>query len=430
MGKNLFVHVKRVHGMSKQEYVLKFEDVGFKIEKCGWCDKDAVPDVFWDGISFKFIYNKYLCNDSLCKTSRKKHNVKSYYAVERTYKLSPEEAKKRVSLTSPFHKDFHLLNGSSYEKFQDNASFESFQKRYGNDAELKFNEYREKISFRNSLDGYKFKYGDLDGLARWKKCCQSKAITIERYLKSFSPGDAKEKIESWKGKIVNTKSNFIKRYGEVEGAIRFEKYICKQKQSLLQLWINKFGEEEGKKRWNDYIHSISCTLELFQCKYGEKDGLRRYVDWNNKRFDFKSGRFVSKVSLDFFEEVRRVTDFLLEFGDPEPWIYPLSGKPLKVDCLIKDLGLVVEFYGDFYHCNPRIYPDDYVVRVKNGKQITAKEKRGQDAFRQQLTLTAVPFLLVVWEKSFRSDAPGTVKSAVGIMNAIKNKEISNGCFEI
>ena len=106
--------------------------------------------------------------------------------------------------------------------------------------------------------------------------------------------ETKEHLRS----IMKGKSNldhYINRYGEIEGRNRYEDYINKLRErkgkSRLQLLIERYGQEEGRKRYENFIQSIkesrkrkgACnTLNSFIEKYGNEEGNKKYIEFSNK----------------------------------------------------------------------------------------------------------------------------------------------------
>ena len=56
--------------------------------------------------------------------------------------------------------------------------------------------------------------------------------------------------------------------------------INTSRSSSLETFINRYGEEEGTKRFNERNSKAAFTLENQILRYGEEDGTRRF---NEKR---------------------------------------------------------------------------------------------------------------------------------------------------
>jgi len=79
---------------------------------------------------------------------------------------------------------------------------------------------------------------------------------------------------------------YIKKYGEEEGKKRFDNR--KNTVNTLEWYVNNFGEEEGKRRYDDKNKNIGKSsvgknsLEGFIKRYGEIDGKIKYEEFVNK----------------------------------------------------------------------------------------------------------------------------------------------------
>lgn len=106
--------------------------------------------------------------------------------------------------------------------------------------------------------------------------------------------------------------SFIRRHGEEEGKRKYEEYKKRQaytcsKEYMMgekgmteEEWnqfnanractkwnfIKRYGEELGKKKWKEYCELESyagCSIEYFIDKYGEKEGAKKYSEVNAKK---------------------------------------------------------------------------------------------------------------------------------------------------
>lgn len=66
----------------------------------------------------------------------------------------------------------------------------------------------------------------------------------------------------------------------------------------------------------------------------------------------------------------------------------------NVDFLNKETKHIIEIHGDYWHCNPAIYPDDFVHPYF---KMTAKERRNLDEQRKQYLELLGYTVTVVWE---------------------------------
>ena len=112
---------------------------------------------------------------------------------------------------------------------------------------------------------------------------------------------------------------------------------------------------------------------------------------------------VSKLESKIFESLLTKCNFL------EPNCYfiskkqtffknPITGRNYYVDFYDKKLNLIIEVLGDFWHCNPEKYSENYIHPYL---KMTAKEIWEKDNKRKQeiINLTGAEFI-EIWEKDW------------------------------
>lgn len=78
------------------------------------------------------------------------------------------------------------------------------------------------------------------------------------------------------------------------------------------------------------------------------------------------------------------------------------------------MNIAFEFDGTYWHCDPRFYAPDYIMKVKN---ITAKEIWEKDAEKDQLCLDKNVILYRVKEYDWKNDKDRIkqeIKNLIGI----------------
>ena len=172
-------HVKRIHKISLYNYVEKYYKnltPDIIIEKCGFCNNDAIQNHIIDHIKLQYSKNYndgYFCNTDGCKQKislnilKCDYNKKSFEHIgseaiflSGKYKISLEDAKK---MKSPFR----MIK----EEYKTNLT--GYILRYGEEEGLKkYNERCQKISKSNSKIWYIDKFGQIEGEIRWNSYIQ------------------------------------------------------------------------------------------------------------------------------------------------------------------------------------------------------------------------------------------------------------------
>lgn len=83
------------------------------------------------------------------------------------------------------------------------------------------------------------------------------------------------------------------------------------------------------------------------------------------------------------------------------WFFP--------DVIDEKRKLIIEYFGDFYHCNPKIYSEDYFnPKIKK----TAREIWELDEIRIKIFINNGYNVIIIWEKDFK-------ENSADIINQIK-----------
>jgi len=78
-----------------------------------------------------------------------------------------------------------------------------------------------------------------------------------------------------------TLANCVRKYGEEKGKMFFAQYCKKQEYAGIKLeyFIEKYGLEEGTKKYYEVCSKKVLSVENFIRKYGEEEGKVRYFNY-------------------------------------------------------------------------------------------------------------------------------------------------------
>ena len=169
----------------------------------------------------------------------------------------------------------------------------------------------------------------------------------------------------------------------------------KPHRSNLMDYKIRYGEIEGERRYNDrnYKIGLANNINWYINKYGEKEGNERWAS-RIRKYEKSSGNSVSKAQLIFAEKVLNNIQFETEYT-----IYNNEGKLIFIDFFIPSRKIALEFFGDYWHCNPRKFHSEYyhkVLKMSAGDIWKRDAKRIDDIFsyfNKDITV------IVVWEGS-------------------------------
>lgn len=153
------------------------------------------------------------------------------------------------------------------------------------------------------------------------------------------------------------------------------------------------------------------TLDKLRDKYGDEEALRRWNErqekWKEKVFcdDMWIGQGRSKISDEFCNII--IERLNLTAFEKEKWIRYNKRNAFKYDLKIENL--IIEFNGDYYHCNPNIKPysdPSYFNKVK-GK--TSREVWEIDEKKRLLAVDKGFHVHIVWESDWKKDPEGCIE---------------------
>jgi hypothetical protein len=240
----------------------------------------------------------------------------------------------------------------------------------------------------------------------------SKANTTELQRKQSSPFS----IEFWKKRFPNETLEEL----NTRRSIEVKKFLSDRVVATsIQYYLNLgLSEEEAKLE----LSNKQSTFTLAKCikKHGEKQGLEVWTDrqkrWKNKVFNDKTyiGRGFSKVSDAFINTVIDKLkilnpDILLQHGSNEKFITdPELNRVYKYDLTTNDRK-IIEFNGDYWHCNPIKYESDYYHKVKKK---TAAEIWEYDCRKIEIASKYNYSVKVIWEADYNKDPEKTVEECL------------------
>lgn len=256
----------------------------------------------------------------------------------------------------------------------------------------KYNEYCN--SRKITEETLKLKYGEDEGLERWLVYKQKQAYSNTLEYKQLKYGWSKEKFDEYNKSRATTKQLSIKRYGEEIGLERWESYRNMQAYTNTKSYLGDRYEEINKRK--------GITLPNFIMKYGVSDGPIKYAEYFNSSKDF-----YSKISQKLFYEIIKYDPFKLnkcyfaEHNKEYGILDHSTGTYKKYDFVCPAVKFAIEFHGDHYHGNPKIYGPNSKLRGKGCTQILAKEVWEKDLYRSELMLKERNIqLITVWESDY------------------------------
>jgi hypothetical protein len=202
------------------------------------------------------------------------------------------------------------------------------------------------------------------------------------------------KIEYWLEKGYSEEES-LKKVSERQTT--FSKEIC----------IEKYGELEGYKIWKERQNKWINTLDSKSDE--EKMEINRKKLFNNSGY--------SKISQKLFWSIYNIfinNDIKFEELNGEVIRYDkINNKHYRYDYVDFTNKKVIEFNGDFWHCNPNFYMETHVHKIMN---ITTKELWKKDKIKNNWIKNRNYQVLVVWESEYKKYPQQTLEKCIEFIN--------------
>lgn len=301
-------------------------------------------------------------------------------------------------------------------------------KKYGITIEeycKKFNLTRQEIvcqSLRKKLSWTKKAciqmYGEREGESRWNLYRKRQAISNTFEYKKKRHGWSQKKFKEYNLSRASTKSNFIKRYGKNIGSKKWEEYCRLQSYngSSEEYFIEKYGLKKGSAIWSDICKKKSNTLETFINRYGLNEGKKRFQSYMDNRVIYYSA--ISQELFDILAEDKKLSDDIYyATKNKEYSVYDKNNQRIYFyDFVDVKSKKCIEFNGDHFHGNPELYKEDECPNPFK-KDLTCREIWEHDYNKNRCIEAERDFeVLVVWEKDYRENPENIIQKCREFLN--------------
>lgn len=185
--------------------------------------------------------------------------------------------------------------------------------------------------------------------------------TIESWMKKgLSKEEAERKVKE--RCTTNGLNWYIKKYGEIEGIIKYHNRISRWQNSLHKSFIN-YGDNRSCQS-NFAMLIINKLCEYLNISIPKKE---KFLTWNDNHFAY---------------------DFTYK-------------------------NKIIEFNGDYWHCNPSLYKADFLNKTigKYAKEIWEKDEN------KRLCAEHNGYkLLTIWELDYNQNPTGEFKKCIDFLN--------------
>lgn len=257
----------------------------------------------------------------------------------------------------------------------------------------------------NKFGAYSFGYG----YEEYKKICsQTVGITEEAMIRKWGEEEGKKRWKSYCDKQSETNKFEYKqeKYGWTKE--QFDEYN-KSRSVTLELCIERHGEEAGRKMWDEYCERqrYTTSLEYMIEEYGEEEGTKKFKDFVLARANSGSYGY-SENSQDLFyniiNKIQNKDNIFFYKLNKEYSVQYSTTAVYNLDYYDKEKNLVIEFLGDYWHANPKIYKAETVFS-RSENPILAKQIWKYDKQRKHNICKVLnnPIYIEVWESDWNEN---------------------------
>jgi very-short-patch-repair endonuclease len=156
-------------------------------------------------------------------------------------------------------------------------------------------------------------------------------------------------------------------------------------------------------------------------KYGEVEGLRVWQErqklWKSKVFNDNQwlGGGVSKVSNELFEKIISLSNLKSVdtlYGIKNEKFISNNKTHYKYDFTYLPTKKIIEFNGDYWHCNPDLYKADYYHKIK---KMTARKIWDYDNVKIATAKHHGYDILVIWEDDYRKEPNKVINKCINFL---------------
>lgn len=360
-------------------------------EQCKEAAKKFNRSINWQCV--EFYQNKHpdktleeceqLRKEAILKKN-KNHSFNIEYYRERYPEASKEELQKMLS---DHAKSNNFQNIEYYRKRYPDASEEELQKML-NDAKKDYLKKRPDNSGENN-PAHHSKTSELERKQRSPKC-------IEFYQKKY-PGLTDEEY-----------INMVKEHKKLTASrLTPEKHSTK-----IEYWLAKgYNKEEAIEKLSERQRTF--TLQKCIDKYGEENGLKRFEDRQNK-WQKSLHNTLEKQGYNGIPQSKfanSIINLLIDkLGDECEKEFLLE----KFSFDFKYKNKLIEFNGDYWHCNPMIYDDDFIIPTtkQSAKYIWERDSKKRDvAYKNGYEV------YTVWESDYNDNMPLVIKKCMEFLTS-------------
>ena len=273
---------------------------------------------------------------------------------------------------------------------------------------------KKKMLILYSRKGYEF----------WDEYRRKQAETNTFEYKQKKYGMTKEEFQKFNKSRAVTKELLVQRHGQEDGSKKWDEYCQRQKYTKSkQYFIDRYGKA-GEDKFKQINAKKALTLPNFISKYGESEGPIKFKAAMSAAYVF-----YSKPSQELF---KTIDNLLLQIFNAESSYYAEKNHEFSkwsfeqnriffYDYVIPSAKFCIEYNGDIYHANPKTYNPSCVPKFR-GNTKTAKELWDNDRSKVSLLTDQGFTVLTIWDSDYNVDKQAVIDKVLEYAKTIKHNQ--------
>jgi hypothetical protein len=238
------------------------------------------------------------------------------------------------------------------------------------------------------------KYGIVDGKKKWQEYKQKQSYSNSYEYKKEKHGWTKSDFENFNKSRAVTLPNLIKKHGEIEGTIFWQTYCERQAYTnTIEYFIEKYGKSAGKIKYTEICKNKSHSIENI-CKRYNCDIETAVLILQDR---IKQNNHVSQTEKFFVDQLENYLGCELNYSYKTKQYCVYGNNKANFYDIVHN-NRAIEYNGDYWHCNPKIFVENYYHTVANkvAKDIWQEDTNKINLLKQKRNIEC----MVIWESDF------------------------------
>lgn len=172
--------------------------------------------------------------------------------------------------------------------------------------------------------------------------------------------------------------------------------------------------DEHKKAHSELMKGSANKMRGKKHKQETKDHISKV-----KLEQYRNGEIVFNIDKVSNQE-KEIADFLDRLDVKFSTQYQIPGHSFFYDFYLEEYNILLEFYGDYWHANPKKYKPGTRLKIgPSSSAVEVSEKWDRDEFRKNIALDSGYKFYCIWESDYKKDGFKAIES---ILEKAKDEE--------